>query len=61
MEKFISTIDGKLYLRSAYDCTEGSLIVITDEDGKFLGEFKGSLDDLSDEELIEKVEETISF
>lgn len=61
MGKFISTIDGNLYLRSCYDCTEGSLIEVTDEDGNYLGDFKGSLDELSDDELIEKVEENISL
>lgn len=60
MEKFISTIDGNLYLRSCYDYNEGSLIEVTDENGNFLGDFKGSLDELSDDELIEKVEENIS-
>ena len=59
MDKFISTIDGNIYLRDCWDCNEGSLIEIKSEDGKYLGDFKGSLDAYTDDELIEMVEENI--
>lgn len=59
MEKFISTIDGNIYLRECFDTTEGSLIEATNENGDYLGDFKGSLDDFTDDELIEKVDEFI--
>lgn len=59
MEKFISTIDGNLYLKECWDCNEGSLIEVRDENETFLGDFKGSFDDFTDEELIEKVKDII--
>lgn len=59
MEKFISTIDGNIYLVERWDCSEGSLIEIKSEYGEYLGDFKGSLDAYTDDELIEMVEENI--
>lgn len=55
MEMYISTINGNISLHEVYDDFDGSLIEVYDYNGKFVGDFKGSLSNLRDEELIFEV------
>ena len=60
MEKFISTIDGNYNLIDSYDTNTGiGCVCIYDEDGNFCGDFKGSLSDYTDDELLEKFDEVV--
>lgn len=60
MEKFISTIDGNFTLVDRFDPnTNIGCVCVYDEDGNFVGDFRGSLSDYTDKELEEKFDEVV--
>jgi hypothetical protein len=56
MKMYISTINGHINLHEVYDDFDGSLIEVYDYNDKIVGDFNGSLNSFSDEELISEVE-----
>lgn len=56
MQMYISTINGNINLHEVYDDFDGSLIEVYDYNDKIVGDFKGSLNSFSDEELISEIE-----
>lgn len=61
MEKHIETIEGMFTLREHCGDDGNSHIEIVDDCGLTFGNFKGSLDDYTDEELRDIVENNLIF
>lgn len=53
---YISTINGNINLYEVYDDFDGSLIEVYDYNYNLVGDFNGSLNNFSDEELISEIE-----
>ena len=53
----VNTIDGDFLCVQSFDCSEGDLIGIYDNDNNYVGDFHGNLEYFTEDELIEIVED----
>ena len=53
----VNTIDGDFLCVQSFDCSEGDLIDIYDNDNNYVGDFHGNLEYFTEDELIEIVED----
>ena len=53
----VNTIDGEFLCVQSFDCSEGDLIDIYDNDNNYVGDFHGNLEYFTEDELIEIVED----
>ena len=53
----VNTIDGDFLCVQSFDCSEGDLIDIYDNDNNYVGNFHGNLEYFTEDELIEIVED----
>ena len=53
----VNAIDGDFLCVQSFDCSEGDLIDIYDNDNNYVGNFHGNLEYFTEDELIEIVED----
>ena len=53
----VNTIDGDFLCVQSFDCSEGDLIDIYNNDNNYVGDFHGNLEYFTEDELIEIVED----
>ena len=55
----VETIDGEFLCVQSFDCSEGDLIDVYDDDDNYVGYIHGNLEYFTEDELIENIEDMI--
>ena len=55
----VNTIDGDFLCVQSFDCFEGDLVDVYDNDNNYVGYFHGNLEYFTEDELIENIEDMI--
>ena len=55
----VNTIDGDFLCVQSFDCSEGDLIDVYDDDDNYVGYIHGNLEYFTEDELIENIEDMI--
>lgn len=55
----VETIDGEFLCVQSFDCFEGDLIDVYDDDDNYVGYIHGNLEYFTEDELIENIEDMI--